>query len=297
MVLFLRVAIVVWCGIFIFYLIKDCINHKEDFKKGHLVTYGIMGAVLNFLDTLGVGSNATQMAFFKFTKLSPDEELPGNGNVIFAVPVAAEFILFLNIVEVNPVTLISMLIASIIGATLGATVVTKLPINTLRSILSVTLLFVAILLITRSLGVGPFAIVGTATALTGSKLIIGIVVNFILGALMTVGVGLYAPCMALVALLGMDITAAFPIMMGSCAFLMPPASIQFVKKGNAAAVASVTGVIGVLFAYFFVKSMPTTILTWIVSLVLVYMSLNFAKTVLKVRKNLLRMKHEKVNFL
>lgn len=179
-----------------------------------------------------------------------------------------------------------MLIASIIGATLGSTVVTKLPINTLRSILSVTLLFVAILLITRSLGVGPFAIVGTATALTGSKLIIGIVVNFILGALMTVGVGLYAPCMALVALLGMDITAAFPIMMGSCAFLMPPASIQFVKTGKynrpAAAVASVTGIIGVLIAY---KSMPTTILTWIVSLVLVYMSLNFAKTVLKGRKN------------
>ncbi|MCC3868400.1 sulfite exporter TauE/SafE family protein [Terrisporobacter mayombei] len=289
MVLFLRVAIVVWCSIFIFYLIKDCINHKEDFKKGHLVTYGIMGAVLNFLDTLGVGSNATQMAFFKFTKLSPDDELPGNGNVVFAVPVAAEFILFLNIVEVDPVTLISMLIASIIGATLGARVVTKLPINTLRSILSVTLLFVAMLLIARLLGVGPFAIVGTATALTGSKLIIGIVVNFILGALMTVGVGLYAPCMALVALLGMDITAAFPIMMGSCAFLMPPASIQFVKTGKynrpAAAVASVTGIIGVLIAYFFVKSMPTTILTWIVSLVLVYMSLNFAKTVLKERKN------------
>lgn len=136
---------------------------------------------------------------------------------------------------------------------------------------------------------GPFAIVETATTLTGSKLIIGIVVNFILGALMTVGVGLYAPCMALVALLGMDITAAFPIMMGSCEFLMPPASIQFVKTGKynrpAAAIASLTGVIGVLIAYFFVKSMSTTILTWIVSLVLVYMSLNFAKTVLKVRKN------------
>lgn len=70
-----------------------------------------MRAVLNFLDTLGVGSNPTQMTFFKFTKLSPDDKLPGN--VIFDVPVTAEFILFINILEVDPVTLISMLISLI----------------------------------------------------------------------------------------------------------------------------------------------------------------------------------------
>ena len=104
-----------------------------------------------------------------------------------------------------------MLIPSIIGAILGTTVVTKLPINTSRSILSITLLFVAILLITRSLGMGPFAILKTATAPTGSKLIIGIVINFILGTLMT---------------------AAFPIMMESYAFLMPPAIIKFLKTSK-----------------------------------------------------------------
>ena len=40
---------------------------------------------------------------------------------------------------------------------------------------------------------------------------------------MTLGIGLYAPCMILVSLLGMDPRAAFPIMMGSCALLMPVA--------------------------------------------------------------------------
>ena len=62
------------------------------------------------------------------------------------------------------------------------------------------------------------------------KLVVGLVGNFVLGALMTLGIGMYAPCMILVGLLGMNAKAAFPIMMGSCAFLMPVSSARFVKS-------------------------------------------------------------------
>ncbi|MFR3391175.1 MAG: hypothetical protein ACLTT1_11670 [[Clostridium] scindens] len=103
--------------------------------------------------------------------------------------------------------------------------------NTLRKILAVILPCVAVILICKLNGFGPFGMMGEEIGLTGGKLVIGIVVNFVLGALMTCGVGLYAPCMALCALLGMNISVAFPIMMGSCAFLMPPASVEFVKSG------------------------------------------------------------------
>ena len=51
-----------------------------------------------------------------------------------------------------------------------------------------------------------------------------------LGALMTLGIGLYAPCMILVSLLGMSERTAFPIMMGSCAFLMPVGSLRFIRE-------------------------------------------------------------------
>jgi hypothetical protein len=71
---------------------------------------------------------------------------------------------------------------------------------------------------------------GTALGVTGLKLQIGIVTNFLLGALMTLGIGLYAPCLILISLLGMDPKAAFPIMMGSCAFLMPVCSVKFIRK-------------------------------------------------------------------
>ena len=115
---------------------------------------------------------------------------------------------------------------------------------------------------------------GTAIGLYGSKLIIGVVVNFILGALMTVGIGLYAPCMALVFALGMSPQVAFPIMMGSCAFLMPPASIRFILEGaynrKAAVGMALPGIVAVLIAAFIVKSLPLDTLRWVVIVVILY---------------------------
>lgn len=290
LVLILRAFILLFIIFFSWKLWKDCRkNGPKDVPLKHTVLYGIMGFVLNLLDTLGVGSNATQAAFFKLTKLSPDEELPGNGNVIFAVPVGVEALLFMKIVEVEPVTLFSMLIAAMLGGIVGAKIITKLSVHKIRSILAVTLPYVAIILVLKVNGIGPFGILGTATGLSGGKLIGSVIINFILGALMCAGVGLYAPCMALCALMGMNITVAFPIMMGSCALLMPPASLEFIKSGKynrgAAVVMTITGVLGVFVAYFIVKSMPITILTYIVAVVLVYMAVNFIITNRKDRRN------------
>lgn len=290
MILAFRVITVLFIVFYGAYLYRDVQkNGPKDVPAATKVLYGIMGFIINILDTLGVGSNATQAAFFKFTKLSPDDELPGNGNVIFAIPVAVEFLLFLDIVEVETVTLVTMILASALGAVVGARIVSKLPINAIRGVLAVTLPFVAVILVVKINGIGPFGIMGEATGLTGAKLVIGIAVNFVLGALMTCGVGLYAPCMALCALLGMNLTVAFLIMMGSCAFLMPPASVEFIKSGRynrgAAVIASVTGILGVFVAYYIVKSMPITALTYIVALVLIYMSVSFIITLMKEKKN------------
>ena len=139
---------------------RDIIKHKEKDSFFHMILYGIMGFVLNLLDTLGVGSNATQMAFFKLTKLSPDDHLPANGNVIFAIPVGVEFLLFLDIVEVDTVTLITMLVSSVLGAIVGARIVSRLPVNTLRKILAVILPCVAVILICKLNGFGPFGMMG-----------------------------------------------------------------------------------------------------------------------------------------
>ena len=279
--LFRIVFVVIIVGVF--YLIwRDCKQNGPDMKTvpmGEKIAYGVMGFVLNLIDTLGVGSNATQAAFFKLTKLSPDEELPGNGNVIFSVPVAVEALLFFCLIEVEPVTLFTMLIAAMLGGMVGGRIIAHLPVQKIRTILSITLPLVAVVLVCKINGYGPFGLLGESTGLSGGKLVVAIAVNFVLGMLMNAGVGLYAPCMALCALLGLNVSVAFPIMMGSCALLMPFSSWEFIKAGRynrkAAVIATLTGILGVLVAYFIVKSMPIKLLTYIVAVVLIYMAVSF----------------------
>ncbi len=118
---------------------------------------------------------------------------------------------------------------------------------------------------------------GEAIGLMGGKLLIAVVLNFILGALMTAGIGLYAPCMAIVFALGMSPKVAFPIMMGSCACLMPAASAKFIKAGaynrKASLAMAIPGSMAVLIAALVVKSLPLDALKWVVMVVILYTSL------------------------
>jgi uncharacterized membrane protein YfcA len=124
-----------------------------------------------------------------------------------------------------------------------------------------------------------------AIGLHGWKLVVAGAINFILGAMMTAGVGLYAPCMALVFLLGMSPQVAFPIMMGSCAFLMPPASFKFIKSGaynkKAALGMAIPSIIAVLIAAFIVKTLPLDTLRWIVLVVILYTSITMFWSAIK----------------
>ena len=123
---------------------------------------------------------------------------------------------------------------------------------------------------------------GEALGVRGLLLVVAIGGNFILGALMTLGIGLYAPCMILVSLLGMNPTAAFPIMMGSCAFLMPISSVRFVRTRTydvrAALGLALGGLPAVLIAAYVVQSMSLDAVRWLVVVVVIYTSANMLMT-------------------
>lgn len=233
---------------------------------------GLIGFIANFFDTLGIGSFAIETALLKFSKQVTDKELPGTLNVANTIPTALQGIIFVQIVAVEPVTLITMLVSAGLGALLGAGIVSKLPQQKIQLYMGLALLATAFFMIASYFNWISGA--GTANELTGIKLVIGIVVNFILGALMTVGVGLYAPCMALVFALGMSPAVAFPIMMGSCAVLMPVASWKFIRAGaynlRTAVAISFCGIAGVLIAAFVVKSLSLDLLRWLVIVVVIY---------------------------
>ena len=80
--------------------------------------------------------------------------------------------------------------------------------------------------------------------------------------------------MILVSMLGMNPVAAFPIMMGSCAFLMPVASLRFIRfdafSMRAALGLTLGGIPGVLIAAYIVKSMSLATVRWLVVVVVIY---------------------------
>ena len=269
-------------AIFAVFFIKDFIKSSREgtLGEGSFVTAGVSGFVVNFFDTLGIGAFAPLTALLKGFKITRDKLIPGTLNVACTIPVAVEAFIFIDSIEVEPITLISMIAAASLGAILGAGFVSKLDETKIQITMAVALLIVAVIMLISQLGLMPLG--GNEVGLSGAKLVIAIVGNFILGTLMTVGIGLYAPCMALVYALGLSPKIAFPIMMGSCAFLMPSASIKFVKEKSydtkASMAVTIFGVIGVFIAAYLVKELPLEVLKWLVILVVLYTSLSMFKS-------------------
>ena len=235
----------------------------------------LVGFVTNFFDTLGVGSFAPTTAAFRLLGLVPDEKIPGTLNVGHALPTIVQALIFIAVVRVDPLTLVLMIAAAVAGAWLGAGIVARLPRRAIQAGMGVALVVASALYIMANLGWIPGG--GTASSLSGGLLALAVVVNFLLGALMTLGVGLYAPCLILVSLSGMNPIAAFPIMMGCCAFLMPVAGLRFVGAGRyelrAALGLALGGIPGVLIAAFIVKRLPMDWLRWMVAVVVLYTAL------------------------
>ena len=216
--------------------VMDFLKHKDNLEKVSWLKTGLIGFFVNFIDVLGIGAFAPQTALLKFTGQTEDKLLPGTLNVANTIPVLIQAIIFITVIKVEPI------------------------IITAGFMVAVNMEWIK----------GG----GTAIGLSGYKLVFAIAVNFLLGALMTAGIGLYAPCMAMVFSLGLSPQVAFPIMMGSCAFLMPPASIKFIKEGaynrKAAFSMAIPGIVAVFIAAFIVKSLPLESLRWLVIVVILY---------------------------
>lgn len=234
-----------------------------------------IGAVANFFDTLGIGSFAPTTAYVKLRKLVPDSFLPAILNTGHALPTAAQAFVFINLVQVDPMLLITCIGAAVAGAVVGAPIVVKMPVRLVQAIVGVALLIASTLYAMSNLGMMPAG--GEALALEGPLFYAAIASHFIMGALMTFGIGLYAPSLILLSLFGLNPVAAFPIMMGACAFLMPVSGLKFMKTDRIdlklVLGMAIGGIPAVLLAAFVVKSLPLETLRWGVVVVVLYAAL------------------------
>jgi uncharacterized membrane protein YfcA len=240
----------------------------------------LLGFVTNFFDTLGIGSFAPTTAIFKFRRMVPDEKIPGTLNVGHSAPTLMEAFLFIAFVQVDVLTLILMMAASVCGAWFGAGIVGRWPRRKVQIGMGAALLTAAFFFLISNLNISLVP-TGTALILRGWKLWAGVGGSLALGALMTLGIGLFAPCMILVSLLGMDPKAAFPIMMGSCAFLMPTASARFIRLDSynprQALGLAIGGLPGVLIAALIVKSLDLYWVRWLIVVAVTYASVTMLR--------------------
>jgi uncharacterized membrane protein YfcA len=232
-----------------------------------------VGFVTDFFDTLGIGSFATTTTLYRARRTIDDRLLPGTLNVGHALPTIVQAYVYTQVIAVEIQTLVPMIVAAVAGALVGAPIVARWPRRKIQVGLGLALLVLCAVLIYRQLWTQPTT--GTI-GLAGRMLVLGVVGNFVLGALMTIGVGLYAPCLVMVSLLGMNASTGFPIMMGSCAFLMPLASVPFISRESysphAALGLTLAGVPAVLIAAYLVQSLPLYWVKWLVAAVVIYTS-------------------------
>ncbi len=275
MVTVLKTVLGLMSSVFGIYYLRDAFRKRKQFSDTAWPKLWATGFITNFFDTLGIGSFAQQTAAFKLLHMVDDRIIPGTMNVGNTLATVTQAFLFMSAVKVEPLTLISMSIAAPAGAVLGAGVVCRMPRRKIQLGMGIGLLAVALTILAGLLNWLPLG--GVAIGLTGWKLVAVVIMSFVFGALQTIGVGFYAPCMAMVYAMGMHPKTAFPIMMTATAMLMAAGSARFVKENaydpKAAVSLTVFGILGVFLAAFVVKSLPLLAMKWIVLGVVLYTSI------------------------
>jgi uncharacterized membrane protein YfcA len=231
-----------------------------------------IGFLTDFFDTLGIGSFAPTTFLFRTLRVVPDQLIPGTMIIGHMLPSIAEALIYITVIEVDVLTLVLLIAAAGAGSYFGAGLVARLPRRKIQLGMGSALLLASLVMLAGLLDILPAG--GDLLALSGPRLVIGLVGNAVLGALMNIGIGAYAPSLIMFGLLGMNVKAIFPIMMGSCAFIMPAGGLQFVKHGSyaprAALGLTLGGIPGVLLAAFVVRELPLQVLRYFVLAVVVY---------------------------
>ena len=238
----------------------------------------IVGAVTNFFDTLGIGSFAPSMAWFKLRKLVPNERLlPCTMLVGHTLPTLTQAVIFLILlgVLVDPVLLTGCVFAVLLGGVMGAPLVARTKVWIVQLIVGCALIVAATLYAMTNLQLMPGG--GTASSLPLDLMIIAIVANFIFGVLLNFGIGNYAPTLVMLSLMGMDPRLSFPIMAGGAAMAAAGASARHISMGEIDLTIvtgmAVGGVPAVFVAAFIVKGLPLETLRWMVIAVVLYAAL------------------------
>jgi uncharacterized membrane protein YfcA len=242
----------------------------------------MLGGVVSFFDTLGIGSFAPTAAWFKFRKLVPDRLIPQTMLVGLTPPSILQGFIYLILlgVMVDPVLLVGSVLACVVGGFVGVPLVVKARVWVVQAVVAIGLLLAATAYTLANLHLMPGG--GTASGLPMSLTVLAIVASFVFGVLLNFGVGNYAPTLVLLSLMGMDPRLCFPIMAASAGLMGGSASVRHIQMGqmDLKIVLGITlgGFPAVLVAALIVKEMPVETLRWGVIVVVLYAAAVMARS-------------------
>jgi len=234
-----------------------------------------LGAGTNFFDTLGIGSFAPTTAWLKLRSLVPDSFIPATLNAGHCIPTIVQALVFIRLVQVDPLLLTACIVAAMAGSVVGTWAVLRVPVRAVQGTVGLALIIAAGLYALQNLNMMPSE--GNALTLVPLFFVIAVAAHFVLGSLMAFGIGLYAPSLVILSLMGLDPKAAFPIMMGACAFLMPVTGLRFMRTDRIdlriVIGLALGGAPAVLLAAYTVTNLPIVALRWGVVVVALYAAL------------------------
>lgn len=237
----------------------------------------LLASVTNFFDTLGIGSFAPTIAWFRFRKLVPDRLMPLTMFIGYTVPAILQGVIFLILlgVRVDPVLLVGCIVAIVFGGYAGVPLAARAPVRLIQAIVGVALLVAALFYSLANLELMPAG--GHSDSLSPALAAVAILANFIFGLLLSFGVGNYAPTLAMLSLMGMDPRLAFPIMAAGAGFSGIAAGVQCVRKvkldWRIVLGLTIGSIPSILVAAFIVKEMDLVTLRWLVVVVVSYAGL------------------------
>jgi uncharacterized membrane protein YfcA len=237
----------------------------------------LLGAVVSFFDTLGIGSFAPTTAWLKFRKMVPDRLIPPTMLVGLTPPAMVESLVFIRLLgaKVDPVLLFGCGIAVLLGGLVGAPLVARARVWIIQLVIAVALVLAAIAYVMMNKNLMPGG--GNAAALSPMLTILAIAANFGFGILLNFGVGNYAPTLAMFGLMGLSPRLIFPIMALGAALMGAGACVRHIQMGKmdlkVVLGLAIGGIPGVLAAAFIVWKIPLPLLRWLVIVVVIYTAL------------------------
>lgn len=246
----------------------------------------ILSGIIAFIaDTLGVGSFAVNLTLAKLLGTFRDDELPAVNNGAQVIPGTIESLFFINLIDVDLTTLLTLVAGTCVGGLVGGIIVSRLSKQAIRLAMMGSFVIIILLLICHHYRLLPVG--GDLTELHSWKLVIGFFALVICGALTSVGVGLFVMVQGVLFVMNVSPIVAFPIMTTAGAMQQPITTLVFLQKNKIplkkTMILSLSGCFGVMITIPIYSHLAITWLHLFLLFILIYNFLAIGYTYLKSR--------------